>query len=78
MKFVMGKNNPNLHIICGKCGCRTMLSFEFCLDGTDNGEYVYPAVYIHCDNCGTLTSLDEEIKDKTDWLKLNLIKGNED
>ncbi len=66
--------NPNLHIICGKCGCNNMLEFELDLDGCDNGEYIYPSVYISCRNCGTLTGLDEEVADRTDWKKLGLTK----
>lgn len=68
------KLNPNIHLICGKCGCNNMLSFKLSLDGCDNGEYLYPAVFISCENCGTLTGLDEEIEDKTDWKKLGLIE----
>ena len=67
------KTNPDLHMICGKCGCSTMLSFRLNLDGCDVGESIYPAVFISCDNCGTLTSLDEIIEDKTDWNKLGLV-----
>ena len=66
--------NPDLHIICGKCGCNNMLEFKLCLDGNDKDECVYPAVFITCGNCGTLSSLDDEVVDKTDWEKLGLIK----
>ena len=68
------KLNPDLYIICGKCGCSSMLSFNLHLDGNDNGEYIYPSVFISCGNCGTVTTLEDEIKDKTDWKRLNLIK----
>jgi hypothetical protein len=69
------KTNPDIHMICGKCGCATMLSFRFSMEGNDNGEYIYPSISIHCDNCSTLTGLDEIIQDKTDWQKLKLIKN---
>lgn len=62
------KTNPDLHIICGKCGCGTMLEFEINPKGnesTDGKEY--PAVYISCNNCSTLTGLDEIIEDKTEY-----------
>jgi len=68
------KIDPDLHMICGKCGCATMLSFELVLDGCDDGDNIFPAIYISCGNCGTLTGLDEIIEDKTDWNKLGLVK----
>ncbi len=67
------KTNPDIHIICGKCGCATMFEFEFSLDGNDNGK-IYPCIFINCNNCGTSTGLDEIIEDKTDWEKLGLTK----
>jgi len=68
------KTNPDIHIICGKCGCATMFEFKLSLDGNDNGAYIYPAVFISCNNCSTLTGLAEIVEDKTDWKKLGLIK----
>lgn len=62
------KTNPDLHLICGKCGCSTMLSFTVNLE-YDLEENMNPEVYIFCENCGTLTGLEEEIEDKTDWKK---------
>lgn len=67
------KTNPDIHIICGKCGCATMFEFELSPYGNDNG-VIYPAIFISCNNCGTLTGLDEIIQDKTDWVKLNMVK----
>lgn len=68
------KLNPDIHIICGKCGCATMFEFKLTLDGCDDGEKIYPAIHIVCNNCSTLTGLEEIIKDKTNWKKLGLIK----
>lgn len=70
----MAKLNPNLHIICGKCGNKNMLEFKLKLDGIDTGDTIHPAVFVTCNNCSTLTSLDEEIKDATNWEKLGLTK----
>lgn len=70
----MSKRNPDIHIICGKCGCATMFEFKFGLEGNDNGEYIYPSVGIYCGNCSTITGLNEIIEDKTDWKKLKLTK----
>jgi len=68
------KTNPNIHIICGKCGCATMFEFRLNMDGNDNGKEIYPAVYLLCRNCSTLTGLEEIIEDKTDWKDLGLVK----
>lgn len=57
----MPKINPDIHIICGKCGCATMFEFEV----VNNGEDTKPTVYITCNNCSTLTGLDEIMQDKT-------------
>lgn len=43
--------NPRLHIICGICGNNKMLKFT-----VKNGE-----VTIICDNCSSITGLDEVI-----------------
>jgi hypothetical protein len=51
-----------------------MMEFNLSLDGNDDGEKIYPAVFITCNNCNTLTGLGEVIEDKTDWKKLKLIK----
>lgn len=68
------KTNPDIHIICGKCGCATEFEFKLSIDGSSNGKGVYPSVFISCRNCVTLTGLDEIIEDKTDWEKLGLFK----
>ncbi len=54
------KENPNVHLIRGKCGCGTMFSFEIskCPSDEVEGEY-YNQVYLICGNCATLTGLDE-------------------
>ena len=64
------KLNPDIHIICGKCGCGTMFEFKLSKDGSDDGEKIYPAIFISCNNCGTSTGLDEIVDDKTDWEQL--------
>jgi hypothetical protein len=66
------KINPDIHIICGKCGCATMFEFKLTLDGTCVDDIIYPAVFLTCNNCGTLTGLDGIVEDKTDWQKLGL------
>jgi len=57
--------NPKLHIICGACGCNTMLSFKIKDNGNcDNEGNEYPAVYIYCENCSFVVSLDEVIPEE--------------
>ena len=56
------KTNPDVHIICGKCGCATM--FKYCVSNLinpDNEEDVYVDVTLICKNCSTMTGLDELI-----------------
>lgn len=51
-----------LHLICGMCGCSEMLSFKIDpTGGCDNDGNEYPSVDIYCENCSTLTTLDEHI-----------------
>ena len=53
-----------LHIICGMCGSNEDLSFKIDQKGNcDNEGVEYPAVYISCENCSSLTGLDEVIKE---------------
>ena len=52
------KTNPDLHIICGKCGCRSMFEYWVRNVINDNNE-TKPVVSISCGNCGTLTWLNE-------------------
>jgi uncharacterized Zn finger protein len=44
--------NPRIHMICGICGCNEELSFSVKED----------EVTIKCDNCSSITGLDEIIK----------------
>lgn len=70
---MMGRKlNPDVHLICGKCGCGTMFSFKFDKEGSDDGEVIFPSVFLSCGNCGTLTGLNETAEDKTDWKKLKM------
>lgn len=51
-----------------------MFEFEFKLDGYEIKDKVYPAIFVVCKNCGTLTGLDEIMVDKSEWDKLNLVQ----
>ena len=50
-----------LHIICGNCGCKDEFRFKIEPEGKDIDGVLSPAVFIRCDNCATLTSLDDFI-----------------
>jgi hypothetical protein len=53
---------PQLHIICGACGCKDELSFK--IDPKGNCDYEgneYPAVYVYCKNCSFLVNLGDVI-----------------
>ncbi len=68
------KINPDIHIICGKCGCGTMFDFEFSKDGSDDGEKIFPAIFMICNNCSTLTNLNEVAEDNNNWKEIGLTK----
>lgn len=63
------KTNPDIHIICGKCGYHTEFSYNVDVKGSwdEDRNVQFPAVYLSCGNCGTLTGLDEIITDKTKY-----------
>jgi uncharacterized Zn finger protein len=50
--------NPPLHIICGRCGNKNDLTFKIIIDDEE------PYVSISCENCGTVTGLDEVLKEE--------------
>ena len=52
------KLNPDVHLICGKCGCGTMFSYSLSVE--EEGT----TVYLYCGNCSTLTGLDEIAEEK--------------
>ena len=56
--------SKKMHIICGMCGCDDELSFRIEPEGHDIDGKLVPAVYINCDNCGTLTTLDDHMPEK--------------
>lgn len=58
--------HARLHIICGNCGSKDDMTFEINPKGHDvsEGEIKFePAVFIVCENCGTLHDLNETIKE---------------
>jgi hypothetical protein len=60
----MTNANPILHMICGKCGNRNELSFEINPKGACSFEGVeFPAVFVICGNCTTLSDLSETIQE---------------
>ncbi len=58
----MAITNPRVHIICGMCGCSTMMKYYVRKDINDNTNKVEHKVYIVCENCSTLSGLDEIIR----------------
>jgi hypothetical protein len=59
--------NPRIHMICGICGNKDMLSFqikrdyEYINEGEENEKKI-DSVLIICKNCHSLTGLDEIIE----------------
>ena len=56
--------NPPIHIICGLCGCNRLFEYEICSELNDETDVMEDKVIITCRNCGTLTYLDELIKEE--------------
>lgn len=78
------KLNPDIHIICGKCGCATMFKYYLNMDNLDEEEFedmqnkkqIYynnegdahiVNVVISCNNCGTLTYLEDLIEERIEF-----------
>jgi len=55
-----------LYIICGNCGCSDEFIFYIDPKGNDYGSYFTAAVRIVCNNCSTIHSLDDTVKEKED------------
>jgi len=54
-----------IHMICGICGNNEMLHYKIePLGRCDNDGKEHPAVIISCDNCSSITSLDEVIPEE--------------
>jgi hypothetical protein len=55
--------NPRIHMICGICGNNKMLSYKLSkrINDTGDTDEEYTAVTIICDNCSSITDLDEII-----------------
>ena len=52
--------NPRIHIICGICGCKDMLSYKIKKNFIcDNDGIERDGVAISCGNCDSVTGLDE-------------------
>lgn len=58
--------NTPVHIICGRCGCSTLMkyktSYEFIEDNVEEDNI---HIYFICENCGTLTGIDEVLDETT-------------
>lgn len=61
----MAIGNPRIHMICGLCGTNKEFTYKLTKetesDKNDNF-YEKTKVIISCNNCGTLTCLDELIE----------------
>ncbi len=51
-----------LHIICGNCGCNSMLKWHYELEAYDDGNHYEPEVFIKCENCSTIHALTDNAK----------------
>ncbi len=58
--------NPRIHIICGICGCNKMFKFYIREDINDTTDEPENMVMIVCENCSSLTGLDELMEKETE------------
>lgn len=59
------KHNPDIHIICGKCGNKNMFRYSIEKDWIEDLEgNQRQGVALTCENCGTLTGLDEVMEEQ--------------
>lgn len=56
--------NPRIHIICGICGNNKMMKFRIGEDINDDTGKKYTTVTIICENCSSITGLDELMKEE--------------
>jgi len=56
--------NPPIHIICGLCGCNHEFKYHLIKEINDDTWENEDKVVITCENCGTLTYLDELIEEE--------------
>jgi len=57
--------NPRIHIICWICGSNKYFNYEISENSICDNEWVERDwVTIRCENCSSLTWLDEVIKEK--------------
>jgi len=57
--------NPRIHIICGICGSNKFFNYKISKYVEDDTQQEKQAVVICCDNCTSLTYLDELIPEKS-------------
>ncbi len=64
----MATTKTRIHIICGICGSDEHMNYKVNHDANifnkaEENEYRKDAVVISCDNCGSITYLDEVMKE---------------
>lgn len=62
--------NPRIHIICGICGSNKDFSFKIAKEISDDDGSEISVVYVKCNNCSSLTDLDEIIPKEKKIIKL--------
>ena len=58
----MAMGNPRIHIICGICGNNKVLSFYIKKELNDDTNKLEDKVTIVCNNCDSITGLEELIE----------------
>lgn len=60
----MSQLNPRIHIICGMCGNNHMIKYSLKMDINDDTGEEEMKVSLFCENCSSLTGLDEIIEEE--------------
>jgi hypothetical protein len=71
----MAIGNPRLHIICGLCGSNNQLKYYTTTEPDDETGYDRTRVTIACDNCSSLTDLDDVMEEEIEVTILLDIDG---
>lgn len=57
--------NPRIHVICGICGCNKMFKYRIKDEINDDSNLKELTVTLICDNCSSITSLEELIEQES-------------
>ena len=66
--------NPRVHVICGICGNSKMMKYRVKKETNDVTNKEYQSVTLICENCSSLTALDELMKEDESKYKVDRVE----